>query len=152
MSISRANVENVLVHRVGPLLTKGGQDGTTVDGTNDDLSDPIAWALRQVGYSTADITNPTTAEVAAAVDDVDEVVDMAELRILESLLGNLDDVDVQVGPRREDLSQLAKQVETRLKRVSAWVEKTYGHGASVLGTGKVKFEFAEHQDGTEDDE
>jgi len=152
MAITRANVENVLVSRTGPLLTKGGMDGTTVDGTNSDLADPIAWALRQVGYDTADITNPTTAEVAAATDDVDEVVDLAELRTLESILGNLDDVDVQVGPRREDLNQLAKQVETKLKRVGKWVEKTYGYGASVLGTGKVTFEFAEHQDGTEDDE
>lgn len=152
MAISRANVENVLVSRAGPLLTKAGQDGTTVDGTNTDLADPIAWALRQVGYTTADITNPTTAEVAAASDDVDEVVDLAELRTLESLLGNLDDVDITLGPRSEHLSQLAKQVETKLKRVAKWVEKTYGYGASVLGTGTITVEFAEHQDGTEDDE
>ena len=152
MAISRANVENVLVARVGPLMTKAGMDGTTVDGTNTDLSDPIAWALRQAGYSVADITNPTTAEVALALDDVDEVVDLGELRTLESVAGNLDDVDVTVGPRSEELSQLSVQVEKRIERVQARVEELYGHGAPVFDTGTITYEFAEHQSGSDDDE
>ncbi len=109
MAVTRANVENVLIHRAGALMTKASLDGTTVDGTNTDLADPIAWALRVSGYTSADITNPTTAEVAAAEDDIDEVVDYAELRTLENVLGNLDDVDTTVGPRSESLSQLATQ-------------------------------------------
>ena len=152
MSVTRANVENVLVKRAGALMTKASMDGTTVDGTNEDLADPIAWGLRVAGYTSADITNPTTAEVAAAEDDIDEVVDYAELRTMENVLGNLDDVDTTVGPRSESLSQLAEQVQKRLDTLLARVKDTYGYGASPLTTGTITYEFAEHQSGSDDDE
>ena len=152
MAVTRANVEAVLVYRLGPLMTKAGQDGTTVDGTNTDLADPIAWALRMAGYTTADITNPTTAEVALALDDIDEVVDLAELRTLENILGNLDDVDTTVGPRDEKLSQLAAQVQELIALKRARNEGLYGHGAPLLDTGTLTYEFAEHQSGSDDDE
>lgn len=152
MTITRANVENVSIHRTGPLMAKANMDGTTVDGTNDDLAGPIAWALRQAGYSVTDITNPTTAEVALAADDVDQILDLTELRVLEDVLGNLDIVDVTVDPRSVKHSQLAKQVEKRLEAVRSRVEKAYGLGSSVLETGTITYEFAEHQSGSEDDE
>ena len=152
MAVTRANVETVLVARLGPLMTKAGMDGTTADGTNTDLADPIAWGLRQAGYSVADITNPTTAEVALALDDIDEVVDLAELRTLENILGNLDDVDTAVGPRDEKLSQLAAQVQELIALKQASNEGLYGHGAPLLDTGTLTYEFAEHQSGSDDDE
>ena len=148
MSITRANVENVLVHLLGPMLTKAGML-ILVDGTNDDLGYPIGWALREAGYTTADITSPTDAEVNSAEDDIDEVVDLAELRTLANIVGNLDDVDVTVGPRSEKLSQLAIQVQKRLDSVEKRLEKLYGFGASSLGTGVITYEFAEHSTGTE---
>jgi hypothetical protein len=152
MTITRANVENIAIHRAGPLMVKAGKDGTTVDGTNTDLAGPIAWALRQAGYPVADITNPTTAEVAAADDAVDEVLDLTELRTLEDVMGSLDDVDVTVGPRKEMLSQLAKQAQKRIDTVKAKVEESYGHGAATISTGTITYEFVEHQSGSEDDE
>lgn len=152
MTITRANVEFILIDRAGPLMTKASMDGTTVDGTNSDLADPIGWGLRQAGYSVADITNPTTAEVASANDDVDEVLDFGELRLVENVMGNLDDVDVQVGPRRESLAQLSRQVQKRIDVLRRRIEKTYGLGVSPLGTGTLTYEFAEHQSGSEDDE
>ena len=148
MAVTRANVENVLIKRLGPLMTKAGQDGTTVDGSNTDLADPIGWALRTAGYTTADITNPTTAEVADAEDDIDQVVDLAEYRGLENILGNLDDVDVTVGPRSEKLSQLATQVQKRLDDVKDRVEDLYGYGAAALEVGVITYEFAEHNTGS----
>ena len=144
MAVSRANVEYILIQRVGPLMAKAGQDGTTVDGTNANLADPIAWALQTAGYSVADITNPTTAEVALAVDDILEVSALAELRTLENILGNLDDVDTSVGPRDEKLSQLAEQVQRRLDWFSGRVEQLWGHGATELTTGTLTYEFVEH--------
>ena len=144
MAVSRPNVEYILVARVGPLMVKAGQDGTTVDGTNADLGDPIAWALQTSGYSVADITNPTTAEVALALSDILEVSALAELRTLENILGNLDDVDTSVGPRDEKLGQLAEQVQKRLDWLAKWVEQLYGHGAAPLTTGTLTYEFAEH--------
>ena len=151
MAVTRANVEVNLIRRLGPLMTKAGMDGSTADGTNTDLADPIAWALRQAGFSTADITNPTTAEVAAAESDIDQVMDLGELRTLESILGGLDDVDISLGPRDEKLSQLAEQAEKKLAAIQKKVEDLYSFSASALTTGTLTYEFAEHQDGTQDD-
>jgi len=144
MAVTRANVEYILVARVGALMTKASLDGTTVDGSNTDLADPIAWALQTAGYDVADITNPDTAEVALALDDILEVSALAELRTLENILGNLDDVDTSVGPRDEKLSQLAEQVQRRLDWFSERVEQLWGHGAAPLTTGTLTYEFAEH--------
>ncbi len=152
MAVTRANVETVLVLRLGPLMTKAGQDGTTVDGTNADLADPIAWALRVAGYTTADVSDPTTAEVAAAEDDIDEVLALSELRAMENTLGNLDDVDTAVGPRDEKLSQLAAQLEKMIKFKRVVLELSYGYGVAALTTGTLTYEFAEHQSGSDDDE
>ncbi len=146
MAVTRANVETVLVARLGPLMTKAAQDGTTVDGTNADLADPIAWALRVAGYTTADVTDPTTAEVAAAEDDIDEVLALSELRTMENTLGNLDDVDTAVGPRDEKLSQLAAQLAQMIKFKRVVLELSYGYGASALTTGTLTYEFAEHDE------
>ncbi|MCK5307174.1 MAG: hypothetical protein KAJ73_01050 [Zetaproteobacteria bacterium] len=151
MAVTRANVEVNLIRRLGPLMTKAGMDGSTADGTNTDLADPIAWALRQAGYTTADITNPTTAEVAAAESDIDQVQDLSEMRTLENILGGLDDVDISVGPRDEKLSQLAAQAEKKLAAINEKLENLYSWSASPLTTGTLTYEFAEHQDGSQDD-
>jgi len=68
---------------------------------------------------------------------------------LANLLGNLDDVDVTVGPRSEKLSQLAVQVQKRLDSVEKRLENLYGYGAAALETGVITYEFAEHYTGTE---
>lgn len=152
MAVTRANVETILVARVGPLMVKASMDGTTVDGSNADLADPIAWALRVAGYTTADVSDPTTAEVAAAEDDIDEVLALSELRTMENTLGNLDDVDTSVGPRDEKLSQLAAQLEKMIKFKRVVLEMSYGYGLAALTTGTLTYEFAEHQSGSDDDE
>ena len=152
MAVTRANVETVLVARVGPLMTKASMDGTTVDGTNADLADPIGWALRVAGYTTADVSDPTSAEVGSAEDDMDEVLALSELRTMENTLGNLDDVDTAVGPRDEKLSQLAAQLEKMIKFKRVVLEKSYGYGVSALATGTLTYEFVEHQGGSDDDE
>ena len=82
--------------------------------------------------------------MALAVTDILEVTALAELRTLENLLGNLDDVDTSVGPRDEKLSQLAEQVQKRLDWLAKWVEQLYGHGVAGLTTGTLTYEFAEH--------
>ena len=150
MAITRANVENVLVHRAGALMTKAGMDGATVDGTNTDLADPIAYGLRQAGYDVDDFTSPTDAEIDDAADDIDQVVDLAELRVLENILGNLDDVDTTLGPRTERLSQLASQVEKKLDRLQTKCQKLYGYGAATITADVFVHDIAEHYDGTEE--
>jgi len=132
-------------------MTKAGM-AVTYAGANADLNDPIGWALRRLAYTVSDITNVTSAEVAAvASDDLDEMLLLAEYRLLESVQTNLDDVDVEVGPRSEKLSQLAAQVEKRLARLLNQLETDYGFGLSALTQGTFTFEFAEHGGDTYDE-
>jgi len=59
MALTRANAEVILIRRVGALLTAADLDGTTVDGTNVDLNDPFASALRQLGHTAVSYTHLT---------------------------------------------------------------------------------------------
>lgn len=130
---TRAQVETVLIRRAGKLLTAAGLDGVTRTGANADLADPIGYALRQCGYSVADVSDPTTAEVAAVDEaDIDKVLDIAELRTCENIAGNLDEVDYTLGPQSESLGQLATTLDKRIARLSEALLKNYGVGASAL--------------------
>lgn len=144
MSLTRANVEAVLVKRVGPLLTKAGM-ATTVAGLNADLNDPIGWAVRQVGYTVSDITSVSNSDISAVQsDEYDEFLDFAELKTLENISGNLDDVTVKLGPRSENLSDLVSQVEKKIARLEGKLKRLYGYGADSLQTGILENDFAEH--------
>jgi hypothetical protein len=135
MTITRANLEAVIIARCGPLLTAADMDGTTVAGTNASLNDPISTALRRSGYSVSNIALPSTTDLAAVIDDdVSQVIDLAELRTLENIAGNLDDVDISAGGRSESLNQLSAKVEKRIDRMTAKVKEEYGIGVGGYGT------------------
>lgn len=140
MAITRATGETVLVKRLGPLMAAAGM-AVTIVGTNADLDDPLAWATRALGHSTASVATVTNAELASvATADYDDFLDLAEYRTLQNILGALDDVDLTVGPRSEKLSQLAEQAEKKLDRL----EGRIGTLASPVEAGYITLEFAEH--------
>lgn len=117
MALTRANVEFLLVARVGPLLTAAGL-AVTVAGANADLNGPIGSALRALDYTVASAVLVADADVAAVTDaETNEFLDLATLFTLEAILENLDDVDLTVGPRSEKFSQLAEQIERRIERL-----------------------------------
>ena len=63
MSLTRANLEVILVKRCGALMTFAGL-AVTVVGANDDLSDPLAAAMRASGY---ELASPVTVADGAPV-------------------------------------------------------------------------------------
>lgn len=142
MSVTRTDAEGVLVRRCGRLLTAAGLDGSTATGANADLNDPIGWAVRQLGGAVASVASVTDADLAGvATDDLDALLDLAELRALESALGNLDVVDVAVGPERESLGQLGGRLEKAIERKRAQVQREHGIGASTLTAGTIRLGF-----------
>jgi hypothetical protein len=146
MTITRANAETILIRRVGKALAAAGLDGTTVDGTNVDLNDPLGWACRQLGYAVDSPTAVDDDDLASVTDaDLDQFLDMAEWRTLESALNAaLALVDTSVGPIRESLSQLAAGLEKRIARLEARLQRDYGVGLATLEGGYLTLEFAEH--------
>lgn len=150
MALTRENIETVLVKRCGALLTAAGLNGTTHDGSNADLDDPIAVALLELGITPASITHPVDADCAhVSATDTLKCFDLAEVRTLESILGNLDEVNITVGPRSESLSDLAKQVEQKLARLQAQLLRKYGIGQGTLTAGIITLDFAQKGDDPE---
>lgn len=147
MALTRANVEAILIRRVGKLLTAADLNGTTMDGMNADLNDPIGYAVRRLGGTVASVVQVVDADLAGiASDDYDQLFDLAELRTLETIAGNLDDVDITLGPRSESLSQLASQVDKRIEKLAEKVQRTYGVDVGTLSAGVIGLDFAEHEE------
>lgn len=140
MTLTRANVESIIVQRAGPLMLKAGM-AVTVVGTNASLNDAIGWALRQAGYTVADPSLVTDSDVSAVTTaNLDLFLDLTEYRTLLSVMTNLTLVDTKVGPRDEKLSQLAGQIEKRL----GWLSVILGFSVNTLTEGVLPYDFAEH--------
>lgn len=150
MTVTRANIETTLVARASALMAYVSM-AITVVGTNADLADPISFGILECGESVADITNPTTAEVAACANPY-KLLALAEFRLLENIAGNLAKVDTTLGPRSERLSQLAALLEARMKRLSDMLKTKYGIGAAVLTAGYIDYNIASHSDSVSEDE
>jgi hypothetical protein len=148
MAHTRASIEAILIGRCGRLLVAAELDGTTVDGTNADLNDPIGWAIRQLGGAVASIGTVADADLAAiADDDTDALLDLAELRTLENTLGNLDLVDIQEGPERQALGQIGARLERAIVRKRAQIERDHGIGLGTITAGVINLGFQQRDCG-----
>jgi len=107
-----------------------------------DYKDAIAWALAEMGYTVADPTLPTDAEVAAVPNSLrNRFLALAEYRLLANILGNLAAVDTKLGPRDEKLSQLADYIKDRMESL----KDEYGLGSSS-GYGVMTLDIAQKGD------
>lgn len=147
MALTRTDVETILISRCGLWMTAADLDGVTRNGTNADLNDPIATGLRRAGYSVASAAFVTDSDVGAiADDDLDKVLDLAELRLLENVESNYDDVDIAAAERSESLGQIARQIAGRISRLEAKIQRVYGVGQGSLSAGVIGLDFMQHND------
>ena len=99
----------VIDDRVGVMLSEARL--ATGDNSKPSIEACIGWAVRMLGYTTASIRYPEETEVqAVATVHVDALLDLAELRTLESVLTNLNQVDLTTGPVSERLGQLPQRL------------------------------------------
>jgi len=144
MSLTRANVEFIMVADTSPLLTQAGM-AVTVAGANADLNNPIGKAVNDMGYTVSSPVLVTDVDVAQVTDTQQyEFLAVAQLHTLEAIASHLDDTDITVGPRTEKLSQLVAQVERKIKRLREELEDLYGFGLSTLSFGVLTQNFGEH--------
>ena len=145
MTITRVQAETILVKRCGPMMAAANMDGATVDGSNADLDDPLGWAVRRMGGTVADPVAVTDADLATIVGQSQQhLLDVAEYRLLESILTNLELVDISAGPRSESLGQLGARVEKRLQTLGDRLKASIGLNSAPLETGVIQHDFAEH--------
>ena len=140
MTITLQQVETVLVGRAQKIMVLVGFSVMTV-GTNEDLTDPISMALRKVGVTVADITAPTNDELALVPEaKVDQFLDLAELRLWQNLLGSLDLVDTTALSRSEAWGQIAKQIQTKIDRLTERITTAYVVPGTLTG-GVISLDF-----------
>ena len=154
MALTIVQVETILIRRVGVLLTAVGLDGTTIDGTNVDLNDPVGTSIRNLGGSVTTITNVIDADLAGiAAADYDQLLDVAELRVLQSAHSAATTlIDTKIGPRDEKLSNMANTLAKRIEQAQEQVEDLYGYGLRPLESGLLELDFAEHDQDNIDSE
>jgi hypothetical protein len=129
MPVSRANVETILIARVGAWLTAAELDGVTVSGANLSLNDPLGWAIRHSSGTVTAAALVTDADVATVADaDLDQLIDLAEYRALLSALSNFTGVDKKAGPVELKSSQLGDRLLARIAQLRSEISLNYGVG------------------------
>lgn len=127
MAATRTSVDTRLLRRVGRWLTAAGLDGATDDGTNVDLADPIAWAIGQTGGTVVDTLAPDDADLATVTSD-DQMLDLAEYRLLLNAYQNYTKVDVEGLAGKAKLDQLRAGLKEAITLKRAQIASDYGIG------------------------
>lgn len=137
MAVTKQMVQQVLITRLGRVLTDLSFE-IVLSGDLEYLEDPIGWGLRMIEISTADLSLVTNAEVASmSDDDVDEFLDYAEYRLIGNLVKNAPEVDVKIGHRSEEFSQLANRLIQMFDRKRTEIRQIYGFGLGGLTAGRI---------------
>ncbi len=127
MALTRANADTILLRRVAGLMDKAGIDSDGAAGTLT-LGDGLAWAMRMLGYTPASYLTVVDGDLDdVASSSVDALLDLAELRTLESIGTMYASVTSKVGPLEERLSDLAGTIQALLVRKRAMVAAMHGH-------------------------
>ena len=127
--MTKLDVQLLLVQRCGEFMEHAKMSIDTA-GDNLDMADPILWSLRMLGYSPASIVLVENAEIeAVAQGHVLAFLDLAELRLLENIRGNLTRVSTsltqQVGVV-ESWGQLLTQINAIIKERAERVDNMHG--------------------------
>lgn len=126
MAITRASVEEKLVRRLSAWMAKASL-AITYAGANADLDDPLDFAIGKLDGSVTTWGVPSTADLAAlAASDHAALLDLAEYRLLQNILGNFDKVDVSSPAGAAQLDDLGQRIERRLKVLQAQIASEYG--------------------------
>lgn len=140
--ITLGNVETALLSRTKGKLAAAGMSVTT---SNPDLIDPITTALSEMGIQVATFGALVDADIAQVPsDDIPELLDRAQLRVLMNVKGNLSRVDIRTARRAENFSQLEKELGEDIKALKAHIDDTYPPAAdsqNSLQTGWLDLDF-----------
>jgi hypothetical protein len=135
------SLQRVLASRCGALLTAAGLDGSEASTA---WLDPIASGARFMGVALADPTTVTEADLeAVAPGQVSQLLDLAELRALESALYNNTAVDQRISLGEQKLGQVRADLLDAIKLKTAYLQRVYQIGAVPLAAGTINLNFAE---------
>lgn len=139
--MTRLELQEILFRRCGKYMSTVKMS-VDLSGDNPDMADPILWGLRMLGYSPASVVRVSDAELGAvAAAHTDALFDLAELRLLTTIQGNLTKVSSSVSSQQgltESWGQLLTAIDGIVKAKRDAVDAMHGKLLSVplTGTGK----------------
>lgn len=138
MTLTVAIVEETIESRVGGFVAQVRE--ITEDPSKPSILESVSWALRKLGYTVASVQTVTDSELGEVrAIDVDVLLDLAELRTLKSLPGNLPAIDTTIGPQSIKLSNLLPALEAIISRRTGEVQAEHGHRIpGVIQSGRRK--------------
>lgn len=115
-----------------------------------DLDDAMARAARQCGLSPAAATRLVDDDlISFDTADLDKLLDVAELRAWESILGNATEPGLRDVALDESVSTVREAARDKIKALGASVKAIYSVGLSPLRVGTIGLGF---QAGAGDDD
>jgi hypothetical protein len=134
--ITPNEVRESVADRLAALLAQ--VQALTGDEFTPSYEKAMAWALRALGYPAASVLGATAGEVQAVSDGhVDALLDLVELRMLESIQTNFTAVTVKAGPVQEDYNKLAERLDKIVTEKRANVAARHGQWLAVPLTGNA---------------
>lgn len=134
----RSDIETVIIARIGKILTFVGLDGTTKDGTNVDLNDPIADALEtqsltpisRIAIADADTQRVATGNSQWFLRDV-------ELRALYTVLNQFIYYSETFVDNTERIIEVRQGVEKRVDCLEKEIKHRWGDKAAGFYVGQA---------------
>ena len=125
MAITKVAVNSVIDDRCGAFLSEARR--MTNDPTKPSIGQCIGWAVRALGYTTASLTDVTDSDLSAVPDiKADALLDLAELRTLQSIETNLTMVTSTTGPVSDQWNDLSKRLADIIPRKQALIMAQHG--------------------------
>lgn len=131
-----ADVQDIVGNRYAALLTLA--QAMSGDEFTPSIEQAVAWSLRALGYPVASLRFATDGELANVADaHLDALLDLTELRMLESIQTGLTAVTVKAGPVQEDYNHLADRLADIVNEKRANVAARHGQWLVVSLTGNA---------------
>jgi hypothetical protein len=143
MALTKAALDAELVDRCGGLLAFVGRS-TVPDGTNPATIGPIREGLASLGIGLASFGAVLDSDLLpVASTDIAQLVDVAEYRLLQNILGWLTKVDQTIGMGSQSLGQVRRDLLQTLKSMQESLRVQYGYGLGTPSGGAVDLGFAQ---------
>jgi hypothetical protein len=129
---TKADLDAELVARWGGQLANVGRS-VVVDGTNPDTIGAIRDGLASLGLGVASFGAVADADLASVpVADIPQLLDVAEYRLLQNIIGWSTEVTQSIGMGSQNLSDLRKDLIGLLKMKYDNLRSRYGLGAATV--------------------
>lgn len=146
MPITRATIEASIIKEYGKVMLDVGLDGTTDDGTNADLNDPISMGLDSLGLSLADLSIVADVDFApiSTLAATNQLKAIAKLETLEMILSSWNQPNQSSDTdNSQNLGDLMSIYEERAVGLRAKYQLLYGYGLGSLSAGVIDLGFVE---------